>query len=327
MSKTAYVTGSSGFLGINIIHCLLKDGWNVIALRRKTSNTRDLDLLDITQVEGDVLDRDSLMRTLPDKVDAIFHVAADTGMWSQLNDRQNRINIEGTGNIVEVALKKQARRLIHTSSIGAFGNIYDQEITEETPSRALESKINYYQSKFLAEREIRKGIEQGLDAVIMNPAQIVGPFDYNYTPLIFNTIKNGKMLGIPRGNSVLGHVRDYAQAHVSAVEKGRTGEKYLLGGVHASFQDIFETVGGIVDKKIIPLPVPAAVLSGTAFVMERVSRFTKREPLLTPEKVILLNNVIRISSRKAEKELGFSTCSLHEMFNDCYEWMKKVGVA
>lgn len=328
MPRIAYVTGSNGFLGINIVQQLLQDGWQVIALRRKTSNTRDLDQLPVTQVEGDVLDLASLERTLPEGVDALFHVAADTGMWSKLNERQNRINIGGTRNVVEVALKRNARRLLHTSSIGAFGPIFDEEITEDTPSRALQGNINYYRSKYLAEQEIYNGIARGLDAVIMNPAQIVGPYDYNYTPQFFHTIQQGKMVGVPRGISVAGHVRDYARAHVAAVDLGGKGERYLLGGVHASFQEIFDTVGAILGKPpTAGFRLPPLLLTSVAYAMDGLSRFTGREPLLTPEKAILINNAVRINSQKAERELGFSTCSLREMFQDCYDWMQKAGVS
>lgn len=328
MKRTAYVTGSTGFLGTNIIEQLLQEGWNVIALRRKTSNTRDIDRMAVTQVEGDVLDRVSLERTMPDGVDAVFHVAADTSMWSQLNTRQNRINIDGTRNVVEMALAKKVKRLVHTSSIGAFGPVFDEVINEETPSRAMQGEINYYRSKYLAEQEVFKGIAQGLDAVILNPAQIVGPYDYHYNPLIFATIEQGKMVGIPRGVSVTGHVRDYARAHVVAVDKGRKGERYLLGGVSASFTEIFDTVASIVGKPVRwRFALPPVLLSGLAVTMDKVSQFTQKEPLLTPEKVLLLNNTVRIDSSKAERELGFSTCSLHEMFSDCHQWMKQVGIA
>lgn len=327
MTRTAYVTGSTGFLGTNIVECLIEQGWQVIALRRKSSNTRDLDRMKVTQVEGDVTDIESLRRTLPEKVDAVFHVAADTTMWSKANARQNRINIEGTRNVVQVALEKKIGRLIHTSSIGAFGNIHGPVIDEQTPSKAMESKINYYRSKYLAEQEVFDGIKRGLDAVILNPAQIVGPYDYNYTPLMFDTIKKGGMLAVPKGSTVCGHVKDYARAHVAAFDKGRTGERYLLGGVHATYGELFQSIGRIVNKKTPTAAFPAWLMSAIAMVMDKVSQFTDKEPLLCSEKVILLNNPVRISSKKAERELGFSTCSLDEMFRDCYEWMKTVGLA
>ena len=327
MARTAYVTGSTGFLGLNIVECLVEDGWNVIALRRKTSNTRDLDRMKVTQAEGDVTDIESLSRTMPANVDAVFHVAADTGMWSKINARQNHINIDGTRNVVQVALEKKAGRFIHTSSIGAFGNIHGPVIDETTPSCAMDSPINYYRSKYLAEQEVFRGIERGLDAVILNPAQIVGPYDYNYTPLMLNTIKRGGMLAVPKGSTVCGHVRDYARAHVAAYEKGRTGERYLLGGVHATYGELFQAIGKIVNRKTPTLAFPAWLMSSIAVVMDRVSHITNKEPILCPEKVMLLNNTVRVNSKKAEQELDFKTCSLDEMFLDCYRWMQTEGLA
>lgn len=319
--KVAYVTGSTGFLGLHIVMQLLDDGWDVLALRRSTSRTSDLDKLVVTQVEGDVLNKESLEATVPENVDAIFHVAADTSMWEKNNEWQNKVNIEGVRNVINIALKKKAGRLIHTSSIGAYGKPGGQEVSETTPSKAMESGINYYRSKFLAEQEVHKGIKKGLDAVILNPCQIVGALDYNYTPLIFKSLLNGSMKGIPQGSSVIGHVKDYAKAHVVAYDKGRTGENYLLGGVHASYQDVFDTVGGLLNVKIPTWPLPKTLLNIVAFILGKVSLITNSEPLLTPEKVTLLNDQMAVSSKKAEEELGFSTCSLHEMFNDCYQWM------
>lgn len=324
--RVAYVTGSTGFLGINIVEQLVQDGWKVLALRRSTSRTSDLDRFDVVQVEGDVTDFDSLLNTMPEDVDAVFHGAADTSTWSVNNARQMRINVDGTRNVVQAALKKGAGRLIHTSSIGAFGKLDGVTLTETTPSNAMESGINYYQSKYLAEQAVREGIAEGLDAVIMNPAQIVGPYDYNYTPLIINSLLTGQMKGVPRGNSVCGHVRDYARAHIAAYEKGRCGENYLLGGVHASFQDMFNAVGTIVGVKTPTWKLPAGLLSVLAVIMERVSYLTRKEPLLTPEKVLLMNHRIGVDSSKAERELGFSTCSLDEMFRDAYVWALANGL-
>lgn len=327
MSRTAYVTGSTGFLGTNIVELLVEAGWKVHALRRKSSNTLDLDRMQVDQLEGDVTDIESLRRTLPDQVDAVFHVAADTSMWSKRNARQNRINIEGTRNLVQVALEKKVGRFIHTSSIGAFGDIDGILLNEATPSNALHSKINYYRSKYLAEQEVFAGIGRGLDAVILNPAQIVGPYDYNYTPMIFDTIRKGSMLAVPRGSTVCGHVRDYARAHLAAYDKGRTGEHYVLGGVHASFAEFFQTIGTLLDKKTPQATFPAWLMTSLSLVMDRVSQWTGKEPLLCPEKVALLNGTMQIDSGKAERELGFSTCSLDEMFRDSYRWMQQAGLA
>ncbi|MDX1695151.1 MAG: SDR family oxidoreductase [Ketobacteraceae bacterium] len=324
--KTAYVTGSTGFLGLNIIELLLEDGWRVLALRRSTSRTSDLDRLDVTQLEGDVTDAESLLKTLPEGVDAVFHVAADTSTWSANNARQMRINVDGTRNMVAAAIRKKARRFIHTSSIGAYGKLDGVTLTEDTPSNAMTSGINYYRSKFLAESAVREGITRGLDAVILNPAQVVGPYDYNYNPLIFNSMLTGQMKGVPRGNTVCGHVRDYARAHLQAYYRGRCGENYLLGGQKPSFRDMFATIGEILEVRTPKATLPAPLLTLLGFIMERISRLTGKEPLLTPEKVLLLNHRIDIDSSKAERELGFSTCSLEEMFRDAYEWSLANGL-
>ncbi len=324
--KTAYVTGSTGFLGVNIIHCLLDNGWKVIALKRRRSDTKELDKLDITQVEGDVLDIESLRSTIPERVDAIFHVAGDTSMWSGYYEKQDRINIDGTRNIVEVALEKNVGRFIHTSSLGAFGDITGRVIDEETPSEAMGSKLNYYKSKYLAEQEVLAGISRGLDAVILNPSQIIGPYDYHYIPQIFQNLKATGIMGYPVGSMVFGHAKDYAKAHLSAYEKGRTGERYLLGGVHASFKAMFETVGKLINVKPPKFPTPPALLTCLAYIMEGYSHLVDKEPILTPDKAALLNGSVHVNSRKAEIELGFSTCSLEEMFRDSYVWMREAGI-
>ncbi|PJF33001.1 MAG: oxidoreductase, partial [Phototrophicales bacterium] len=117
----------------------------------------------VEQVIGDVTDIESLHKTIPDHVEAIFHTAADTSLWARNNARQNIINVHGAANIVEAARKKHAKRLIHTSSIGAYGKTGVDPITEETPSNAMTSGINYFQSKYLAEQEVKKGVSLGLD--------------------------------------------------------------------------------------------------------------------------------------------------------------------
>ncbi len=327
MTRRAFVTGSTGFLGLNIVEQLAKAGWEVFALRRTTSNTAVLDTMKAVQVIGDVSDENSLLAAMPENVDAVFHTAGDTSLWRGFNSRQYRINVSGTRNVVEAAVQKNAKRFIHTSSIGAYGKIEGAPLSEETPPRALESGIHYYETKYLAEQEVHKGIEQGLDAVIINPAQIIGPYDYNYTPEIFSLLKNGTMKGVPRGISVCGHVRDYAAAHLAAWERGKKGENYILGGVHASFYDIVDIVCTILDVKAPKISLPVAPLSVAAHFFNLVSRFTNREPILTPEKFVLMNMVMSIDSGKAEKELGFSTCSLKEMFTDSYQWMVSEGIA
>ena len=138
----AFVTGGTGFLGISLISQLLERGWEVIAMHRKGSNLRDLSKFNVHCVEADMASKDSLRAVIPNNIDAIFHVAGDTNMWRKNNDRQFQTNVESTQNLVDVALEKQVGRFIHTSSIAAYG-FHDDVVDEQTPSRALQSEVNY----------------------------------------------------------------------------------------------------------------------------------------------------------------------------------------
>ncbi|MGB1317387.1 MAG: NAD-dependent epimerase/dehydratase family protein, partial [Flavobacteriales bacterium] len=140
--KTAFVTGATGFLGVNLVQQLLADGWKVTALHRKTSNLSYLKRFDVTLVEGAITDKASLVNAIPEGVDAVFHVAANTSMWSKFNDQQYQDNVIGTRNMVEVALQKKAKRFVHTSSISAWGH-HRNEIDETAESNALTSPMNY----------------------------------------------------------------------------------------------------------------------------------------------------------------------------------------
>ena len=155
MQKTAFVTGATGFLGINLVRELAQQGWQVSAIKRPTSNIEYLKPFNIQLIDGDVQDIDSLRRAMPENVDAVFHVAASTNLWSKYNRQQYQTNVVGTQNIIKVSLEKQAGRFIHTSSISAYG-IHEDNVLEDTESNALDSGINYHVTKYISEIEVKK---------------------------------------------------------------------------------------------------------------------------------------------------------------------------
>ena len=233
--RTAFVTGGTGFLGLNLVEQLVAQAWQVTALHRPSSDTRLLRQFPVRLVEGDILDPGSLRRAMPAGVDAVFHVAADISMWSGHADRQTRINVDGTRHVVAAALDAGAGRLVHTSTWNTYG-LGQGEISEELPQRGGETGANYDRSKLLAEQEVRAGVARGLDAVIINPSHIMGRYDRKGWPRLIIMAHTRWLPGVPPGAGTFCHAEAVARAHIAAAERGRRGANYLMSGADASFE-------------------------------------------------------------------------------------------
>ena len=318
--STAFVTGGTGFLGHHIIDNLVAEGWDVIALHRSNSNLDHLRKIKVKLVEGTITDLASVEGVIPDEIDAVFHVAGNTNMWSLRNDQQTQDNVDGTRNVVTLAIEKRARRFVYTSTIAAFG-FNPGCITEETSSNSSESWINYFRSKWEAEQEVKSGISRGLDAVMLNPSNIIGPYDYKNWSQMFLMVKQNKLPALPSGEASFCHAQEVGKAHIAAYHKGRSGHNYLLGGVDATYSEVFDEIG-----KMLNRPVPDRVLP--TWLMNVIGRFyllvsyvTRKEPDLTPEKIALTSGRLVCSSEKAMRELNYKPVSLEVMLRDCYGWM------
>jgi dihydroflavonol-4-reductase len=325
VSKTAFVTGGTGFLGLNLIEQLVAGGWRVTALHRANSNLRYLQRLAVDFAEGDVTDAPSLRATMPQGVDAIFHAAGDTSLWSRGDAQQDRVNIGGTYNVVEAALACNAKRLIHTSSISAWG-MYRGRLTEDMQQLGAESWVNYQRSKHAAERVVRDGIRRGLDAVIMNPASILGRGDAAGWARIIRLVCAGKLPGIPPGAGCFCDVREVAKAHITAVERGRRGENYILGGADASFLQLVTTIGAVTGRPVPSRATPAIVLRLMGRIGVVVSHFTGKAPTLTPEAASVVITERSCDSSKAIHELAYRAADLRSMVEQSYEWLKQEGL-
>jgi nucleoside-diphosphate-sugar epimerase len=324
MPKTAFVTGSTGFLGLNLIEQLVQQRWRVVALHRANSELKYLKRFPIELTEGDINDPPSLARALPRDADAVFHVAGDTNMWSRRNAEQDRVNIEGTRNMVEAALRASAKRFVLTSSISAYG-IHEGTIDETAEQRGRVSWINYQRSKFRSEEEVRKGIAQGLDAVIMNPASIFGPYDTSSWARMIRLIYTGKLPGLPPGGLSFCHAREVAKAHIAAAERGRKGENYLLGGTNASFLQLGQTIAEAVGRKAPSKPTPPMAMIVVSRVANWISYLTGKPPMITPEMVAMVTRDMYCDSSKAMRELGFRAVDLRTMVVDSVNWLKQEG--
>ncbi len=326
MAKTAFVTGATGFVGLNLIEALDEQGWEVIALHRSSS---DVSLLarfsSVQRVVGDITDARSVREAMPRGVDCVFHVAGNTSLWSRAQVEQIKVNVRGTRNVARAALEAGAKRFVHTSSIVAYG-LHGGTITEETPTRGSAVDINYIRSKAQSEREVRKAISGGLRAVILNPSNIVGRYDTASWSRMFRLIRQGRLPAVPPGGGSFCHARAVALAQIAAAERGRIGENYLLGGAQASYVGFARAIAEALGLRRHIVALHPGVLGAYARMEEWLAPMFGREPDVTRDAVALLAQNLYCSSRKAERELGYRSCSLQEMVRDCRDWMKSAGL-
>lgn len=323
--KTAFVTGANGFLGVNLVKLLTAGGWTVTALHRASSDLTYLDEFPVTLAEGSITDIDSLRRVMPEGVDVVFHVAGNINLWSRRNAEQTRDNVDGTANVVAVALEKKAGRLVHTSSISAYG-MAKGTITEEAEQLGRVSWVNYQRTKYLGEEEVRKGIAKGLDAVIVNPSSILGAYDRTGWARAFRLIHANKLPGVPSGINSFCHVVEVARAHIAAAGKGRTGENYLLGGVDAPFLELIQVAGEIAGRKVPKKATPAWLMRLVGRLGQGASYLTGKPPTLTPETVGLVTRRLVCDCAKAERELGYKSVPLRTMVQESYDWLEAAGL-
>jgi dihydroflavonol-4-reductase len=323
--RTAFVTGATGFLGLNLVRQLTDLGWKVIALHRARSNLTYLQRFPVQLVEGAIEDSASLEGALPDGVDVVFHVAADVSFWSRNNARQTRTNVDGTRNVVAAALHRGVKKLIHTSTTGVYG--FPTEPFDETaPHLGKHSWFNYMRTKTLAEEEVRRGIARGLDAVLLNPANVIGPYDLNNWSRLIRLAAEGKLSRVPPGRASFCHAAEVARAHVVAVERGRTGENYILGGADASYAEAVRIIADLLQQRVNVRTVPPIVLRTAGRVLSWISRLSRKEPLVTPESAAFLSASILCRCDKAIRELNYRPVPLRTMLEDCHRWLVAEGL-
>lgn len=323
MPRTAFVTGGTGFIGLNLLEQLAREGWKVTALHRPTSDLTYLKSFPVDLVEGSITDKAAMERAIPENTEVVFHLAGSTNVWSKQNAEQTRVNVDGTRNVVDAAVQKGVHTLIHTSSIAAWGRV-DGAISENRTQRGDQSWINYERTKWLGEKEALKGVGHGMKVVILNPSSVTGPYDANTWGRMFFLLRDGELPVTPPGDSNFTHVREVIKAHISAVDRGRNGENYLLAGENCSFRAIFGEIAQLIGLSKIPPVAPASVLRLIARLTVFMANFTKKEPDITPEVVELMaNKNFEVSSQKAIEELGYTVLPWQTAFQDCYQWMKQ----
>jgi len=323
----AFVTGATGFLGIHLLRELSAEGWEIIALRRPTSDLTDVQgIPGVRFVVGDVTDIQSLRDAMPEGADAVFHAA---GLVSVLDPKDEHLRYEvnqiGTRNVVETALGKHAKRFIYTSTVLTYNFHTGKRVTEEAGPNTDTHEI-YGHSKYLAELEVDRGVSQGLDAVFLHPSAVFGAYDKGSWSTMFREIQRGLPLPLaPPGGGSVCHMAPVAKAHVSAFHRGGRGEHYILGGPDATWLEVGQTIAKILNRPLPRYVVPVWLFRLYGRAEYAISKLLGRKPTFTPQVADVLCDTVFSDTSKAIRELGYQPSSLEEMLLDCYRWMVDVG--
>jgi dihydroflavonol-4-reductase len=316
------VTGASGHIGNCLVQELKKQGAEIKVLLYNSSN--DLDETDVELIRGNLLEPESLVN-LCEGVDVVFHLAAQIAIENKSSELVYETNVTGTKNIIKAANHSRVRKFIHFSSIHAFQIGSPDQLLDESRSLVESNKIIYEFTKAEGEREVMKAVKEGLNAVILNPTAVIGPFDYKGSLLGQALLKiyQNKLAFLVSGGYNWVDVRDVVSASIHAIESGRKGENYILSGEYCSLQELSAMISKISGCKIpVILPVSLARLACPFFKV--YSSVTNTQPLYTYQSLdILINSPSNISNAKARKELGYEPRPLEQTLRDTFDWYKE----
>jgi dihydroflavonol-4-reductase len=322
------VTGGSGFLGSAVVRALIERGARVRALVRASSPRGNLEGLDCEVVIGDLTDRSSLKRALSG-VRYLFHVAADYRLWARDPSEIVRANVEGTLNLKREALAAGVERIVYTSSVAALRVAGATGPVDETAPLSPDEAIGAYKrSKTMAERAVEDMIVRDrLPAIIVSPTTPIGPRDIRPTPTgrILLDAARGRIPAFVDTGLNFVHVDDVAAGHLLAFEKGRIGERYILGGENLTLRQLLATIAELAGRRAPRIRLPRAPLIPLAFAAERVAHFTGKEPLLTLDGLRMSRYQMFFTSAKAERELGYRSRPCREGVADALAWFRGAG--
>lgn len=322
--KTILITGGTGFIGSNLADALLQRGYAVRILRRRSSNLVNVEHLPVEHRVGDVRDVGSLREAMRG-CDTVFHTAAIVSFWRPLHQLQYEVNVGGTRNVVDACLKENIERLVHTSSIAAIGHPTSGMLADEiTPFNWQHVESGYKNSKHMAEQEIKRGVERGLNAVMVNPAVVIGPGDIHFNGgKIIRSVKRHQALFYIKGGMNIVFVEDVVRGHISAAVKGKTGERYILGGENLTHKQAFQMTAQVVGGVIPRIRMPISVLRVAAKLFDAAGTLLKREPMVTSELFFGAGLQNWYSSEKAQRELGYTITPFREALEKTYRWYRE----
>ncbi|HLO05094.1 MAG TPA: hopanoid-associated sugar epimerase [Terriglobales bacterium] len=326
----AFVTGATGFVGSHVARALAAQGADLRLLVRSGSDLRNIQELQAERVMGDLRDAVSLKKAVAG-CDVVFHVAADYRLWVRDPDQMYRSNVEGTKAILEAARESKVRRVVYTSSVATMGFQSNGHLANEESPVSLANMIGpYKRSKYMAEELAIEAGKSGMDVVAVNPTTPVGERDIKPTPtgrIVVDFLKKKFPAYVDTGLNLV-DVAECAQGHIAALEKGRSGERYILGGENLTLKQILDRLADITGLPSPKIKVPYVVALATGVVDQVVTGYIRnREPRATIDAVRMGRKKMFVSSGKAEHDLGWKTVPVDAALRRAVEWFRANGYA
>ena len=326
----AFVTGATGFLGSHVARVLAEQGARLRLLVRTTSDLRNIADLNADRVVGDLRDPASIEKSLAG-CDALFHVAADYRLWVRDPEQMYRSNVEGTRSLIEAARKQGVRRIVYTSSVATMGFSSNGTLADENSPVSLDHMIGHYKrSKFMAEQVALEAARSGVDVVVVNPTTPIGEGDLKPTPtgrIVVDFLKRKFPAYVDTGLNLV-DATECARGHIQALEKGRAGERYILGGENLTLKQILDRLAAITGLPSPRVKLPYVFALAAGVVDETVTgRILRREPRATIDAVRMGRKKMFTTSAKAERELGWRPSPVDGALRRSVEWFRAHGYA
>jgi dihydroflavonol-4-reductase len=319
------VTGATGHIGNVLVRKLLENGEKVKVFTRSLTDITPLEGLDVEIVEGDIQNADSLISAFQG-AEIVYHLAGIVSILPDTDGHLYQVNVIGTRNVVDACLKTGVKRLVYTSSIHAFKEPPQGVPIDETCSfEPKYSRGGYDQSKAKASLEVLKGIDKGLDAVLVCPSGVIGPYDYKISQMgqLFVNFLKGNQRAYIDGAYDFVDVRDVADGIIFASKYGKSGEIYILSGEKITVHELISYLEEITEMKAPRFKMPLWLVKAISKAILPYYKLKKTKPLFTSYSIEVLNSNCDISSKKAQKELGFSPRPIKESIKDSVEWFKE----
>jgi dihydroflavonol-4-reductase len=322
----AFITGGTGFIGANLVRLLLQEGYEVRALVRPTSCLDNLQGLEVEIVKGDLNDSELWQQMIGCQV--LFHVAAHYSLWQADREQLYRHNVLGTRNILAAARKANLERSVYTSSVAAIGVGANGQIVDETHQSPVEKLVGHYKkSKYLAEQEAVQAVQEGQDVVIVNPSSPIGPWDIKPTPtgdIILRFLRRQMPFYLDTGLNFI-DVRDVARGHLLASERGKVGDRYILGHQNLTLKELLDRLAQLTGLSAPQRSVPAWLPLSVAWIDEQILAPLGKSPSVPLDGVRMAKQRMYYDASKAVRELGLPQTPLTVSLKDAVDWFLSHG--